>query len=127
MSKVRGKYTAEFKRQAVVMLVERGLRVARVARKLGVSESRLHEWKKQSRLLGSAAFPGSGHLTPIEEENRRLKGDRSSTKQTRPPDASGPVTHPCGYQTDTGPKPRRSRRSPPTHVRRRTPCWTLPR
>jgi transposase len=83
MSKVRGKYTAEFKRQAVAMLVEQGLRVAEVARKLGVSESRLHEWKKQARLLGSAAFPGSGHLTPIEEENRRLKAENRRLEMER--------------------------------------------
>ena len=43
MAKVRGKYPPEFKLQAVPMMTDQGLSVAEVARRLGVSESRLHE------------------------------------------------------------------------------------
>jgi transposase len=75
MAKVRGKYTPEFKLQAVKMMTDQHLSVAEVARRLGVSESRLHEWKKAVRTQGADAFPGSGHQTPIEEENRRLRAD----------------------------------------------------
>jgi transposase len=75
MSKVRGQYPPEFKRQAVAMMTDQGLSVAEVARRLGVSESRLHEWKKAVRENGPAAFPGSGHQTPLEEENRRLRAE----------------------------------------------------
>ena len=35
-----------------------------MARHLGVSESRLHEWKKAVREKGAAAFPGSGKSRP---------------------------------------------------------------
>jgi len=75
MAKVRGKYTPEFKLQAVQMLTEQRLSVAEVARRLGVSESRLHEWTKAVRTSGADAFPGSGHQTPLEEENRRLRAE----------------------------------------------------
>lgn len=75
MSKVRGKYTPEFKLQAVKMMTEQKLSVAEVARRLGISESRLHEWKKAVRRDGPDAFPGSGHQTPLEEENRRLRAE----------------------------------------------------
>ena len=75
MAKVRGTYTPEFKLQALAMMTDQGLSVAEVARRLGVSESRLHEWKKTVREKGPAAFPGSGHQTPLEEENRRLRAD----------------------------------------------------
>ena len=75
MSKVRGQYPPEFKLQAVAMMTDQGLSVAEVARRLGVSESRLHEWKKAVRDKGPAAFPGSGHQTPLEEENRRLRAE----------------------------------------------------
>jgi transposase len=44
-------------------------------RSRGVSESRLHEWKKALAAKGADAFPGSGHQTPLEEENRRLKAE----------------------------------------------------
>ena len=75
MTKVRGQYPPEFKLRAVAMMTDQGLSVAEVARQLGVSESRLHEWKKAVRQKGAAAFPGSGHQTPLEEENRRLRAD----------------------------------------------------
>ena len=75
MSKVRGQYPPEFKLRAVAMMTDQGLSVAEVARQLGVSESRLHEWKKAVREKGPVAFPGTGHQTPLEEENRRLRAD----------------------------------------------------
>ena len=67
--------TAEFKLSAVTMITDQKRSVAEVARRLGVSENRLHEWKKALATKGVDAFPGSGHLTPLEEENRKLKAD----------------------------------------------------
>ena len=75
MAKVRGRYTPEFKLQAVKMMTDQHLSVAEVARRLGVSESRLHEWKKAVRPNGAEAFPGSDPQTPIAEENRRLRAE----------------------------------------------------
>ena len=45
MATKRATYTAEFKLQAVQMVTEQKLSVAEAARRLGVHESRLHEWK----------------------------------------------------------------------------------
>ena len=67
--------TPEFKLAAVKMITEQKLSVAEVARRLGVTENRLHEWKKSVAKEGADAFPGSGHLTPLEEENRKLRAD----------------------------------------------------
>ncbi len=75
MAKVRGKYTPEFKLQAVQMMTDQGLSVAEVARRIGVSESRLHDWKTAVRTGGATAFPGSGHQTPVEDELRRLRAE----------------------------------------------------
>jgi transposase len=69
------KYTPEFKREAVRMMIDQGLSVPEVSERLGVTEDELYTWRKKARLEGSAAFPRSGHLTPIEEENRRLKAE----------------------------------------------------
>jgi len=44
-----------------------------LTRELGVSDSTIQNWRKQLAQHGSDAFPGSGHQTPLEEENRRLK------------------------------------------------------
>jgi len=68
-------YTPEFKLQAVKMVTEQKLSVAEAARRLGVHESRLHEWKKAHLKDGADAFPGSGRQTPPEEENRRLQAE----------------------------------------------------
>ena len=83
MAKVRGKYPPEFKLQALAMMTDQHLSVAEVARRLGVSESRLHEWKKAVRAKGADAFPGSGHQTPLEEENRRLRAENKRLEMER--------------------------------------------
>jgi transposase len=75
MATKRATYTPEFKLQAVRMITDQHLSVAEVARRLGVPENRLHEWKKAVLAKGADAFPGSGHLTPAEDELRRLRAD----------------------------------------------------
>ena len=75
MARPRKSYTPEFKRQAVTMITDQKLSVAEVARRLGVGEGLLHAWKKAAPKTGVGAFPGSGHLTPAEEENRRLRAE----------------------------------------------------
>ena len=68
-------YAPEFKLQAVQMITAQKLSVAEVARRLGVTENRLHDGKKAVAKKGADAFPGSGHLTPVEEELRRLRAE----------------------------------------------------
>ena len=77
MAVKRKVYTAEFKLSAVKMITDQKLAVAvaEVARRLGVTENRLHDGKKAIAKKGADASPGSGHLTPLEEENRKLKAD----------------------------------------------------
>ena len=75
MASKRKVYAAEFKLRAVKMITEQKLSVAEVARRLGVTENRLHDWKKAVADKGTDAFPGSGHLTPQEEEIRALKAE----------------------------------------------------
>ena len=75
MAGPRKVYTAAFKLQAVTMITEQKLSVAEVARRLGVTENLLHSWTKAVLASGAAAFPGAGHLTPVEDELRRLRAD----------------------------------------------------
>jgi transposase len=75
MARQRKTYTPEYKLAAVKMITDQKLSVAEVARRLGISENRLHEWKKAHAAKGANAFPGSGHLTPLEEENRKLRAE----------------------------------------------------
>jgi transposase len=75
MARIRKTYTPEFKLAAVKMITEQKLSVAEVARRLGVSQNLLHTWKKAVFKDGADAFPGSGHLTPVEDELRRLRAE----------------------------------------------------
>jgi transposase len=75
MASERKTYTAEFKLRAVRMITEQHLSVTEVARRLGVPAKRLHEWKKAVREHGAGAFPGAAHLTPQEDELRRLRAE----------------------------------------------------
>ncbi len=75
MAGTRKVYAPEYKLAAVRMVTDQKLSVAEVARRLGVHEGRLHEWKKALAAKGAGAFPGPGHLTPQEEEIRKLKAE----------------------------------------------------
>ena len=61
-----------------------------IARNLGISDSALNKWCKEFGELGEEAFPGKGHQTSLEEENRRLRhenevlrADPGNTKKSR--------------------------------------------
>jgi transposase len=83
MARIRESYTPEFKLQAVKMVLEQKLAVAEVARRLGVGANLLHLWKKAFLAQGPHAFPGSGHLTPQEDELRRLREENTRLKMER--------------------------------------------
>jgi transposase len=71
----RRTYTREFKLQALRMLTDQGLAVAEVARRLGVGENCLRNWRQAARDQGEAAFPGQGNPSPSEEELYRLRAE----------------------------------------------------
>jgi transposase len=71
----RKTYTREFKLQAVRMLTDQGLSVAEVARRLGVGENCLRNWRLAAREHGASAFPGQGNPSPAEDELRRLRAE----------------------------------------------------
>lgn len=75
--------TAEFKREAVRLAQTSGKPIAQVARELGISDTSLHQWRKELAAHGTKAFPDSGHQTALEEENRRLKRELERTRQER--------------------------------------------
>ncbi len=69
----RRKFTREFKIEAVRQAGRAGKSQAATARDLGIGANLLGRWKKQLEAEGKHAFPGKGHLTPDEEERRRLE------------------------------------------------------
>ncbi len=83
MQKVQKTYMQELKREAVRLAQTSGKPIAQVARELGISDSSIHQWRKELAEHGPEAFPGSGHQTALEEENRRLKRELERTRQER--------------------------------------------
>jgi transposase len=83
MQKVQKSYTQELKREAVRLAQTSGKPIAQIAHELGISDSSIHQWRKELTEHGSEAFPGSGHQTALEEENRRLKRELERTRQER--------------------------------------------
>ncbi len=83
MKKVQKTYTAEFKREAVRLAQTSGKTIAHIARELGISDTSIHEWRKQLAAHGAEAFRGLGHQTAQEEELRRLKRELEVTRQER--------------------------------------------
>jgi len=83
MQKSQKTYTAEFKREAVQLAQSSGKPITQVARELGVSDTSIHQWRKELVENGLEAFPGSGHQTALEEENRQLKRELERTRQER--------------------------------------------
>ena len=74
----RKKYTAEFKAEAVRLVLERGDRtVAEIAASLGVAENLLHSWKRRHK-----PSPGDRGES-LEEEVRRLRRDNAQLKRDR--------------------------------------------
>jgi transposase len=75
MARTRRTYTPEFKAEAVKLVTEQGYSVAEAARALGINDNLIRNWKQALDAQGEHAFPGRGHLSPFEEENRRLRAD----------------------------------------------------
>src|SRR5579875_891151 len=83
MAKVQKTYTREFKEEAVRLAQSSGKAITQVAREPGVSDTSIHQWRKELAQHGKEAFPGSGHQTAREEENRRLKRELERVQQER--------------------------------------------
>ena len=83
MAKEQKTYTKEFKLEAVRLVQSGQKSQAQIARDLGVADSTLSQWRKELEGHGSDAFPGSGHQTPLEEENRHLKREVGILRQER--------------------------------------------
>jgi transposase len=83
MAKIQKTYTREFKEEAVRLAQTSGKPITQIARELGISDTSIHQWRKELMQQGKDAFPGSGHQTPLEEENRRLKREVERLQQER--------------------------------------------
>ncbi len=83
MGKIQRVYTQEFKEEAVRLAQSSGKPITQIARELGISDTSIHQWRKELAQHGEEAFSGSGHQSVLEEENRRLKRELERVQQER--------------------------------------------
>ena len=83
MQKEQKTYTKEFKLEAVQLVQSSQKSQSQSARELGVADSTLSQWRQELSEHGNDAFPGSGHQSPLEEENRHLKREVEILRQER--------------------------------------------
>jgi transposase len=75
----RKKYSAEFKAEAMRLVLERGDRtMAEVAESLGIAEGLLHSWKRRHD-----PWRRTDRGETLEEEVRRLRRDNAQLKRDR--------------------------------------------
>ncbi len=76
-----GKFTEEFKEEAVKQIKERGYKVSEVSERLGVSAHSLYKWLKQAR--GTNGRHGKDHEEALQKENVRLKNELKRVEEER--------------------------------------------
>ena len=88
MTRRRRNYSAEFKREAVGLVVDQGYSKAEAGRSLDIRPELIRRWVGEFEAAGGNAFPGTGKLTPdqqrigeLEAENRRLKMEKEILKK----------------------------------------------
>lgn len=76
-------YDAGFKKEAVRLVVERGLSVKKVAEDLGIHPNMLTRWKREQLRDGNGSFSGKGHIRPEDEEIIRLRKENLALQEER--------------------------------------------
>lgn len=81
MGTPRRKFTSEFKQEAVRLMTEQGVPLAKASRDLDINQNVLRRWRQELEQHGEKAFPGNG--MPIEEELARLRKEVEVLRRER--------------------------------------------
>lgn len=76
-------YTTEFKREAVRMVLERGIPARQAARQLDLHPNVLGNWVRAVKADPEQAFPGHGRMKPEQAEIERLRRENARLKAER--------------------------------------------
>ncbi len=83
MKNNRREFSEEFKRNAVQLVVEKGIPVRKVAHDLDVHPNLIHQWRRLYQADGDKAFAGKGTVKPESAEIRRLQKELEEIKEER--------------------------------------------
>jgi transposase len=76
-------FSREFKRDAVQLVLEKGVPVRKVARDLDIHPNLLHQWRRLFLAEGDVAFTGQGNLKAEDAELKRLQKELEDVKEER--------------------------------------------
>ncbi|HLV31485.1 MAG TPA: transposase [Chitinispirillaceae bacterium] len=79
----RKKYDSSFKREAVPMAAQSDKPDRQIEEDLGIFQGAIRRWREELKKDPANAFPGTGHQTSVEEENRRLKKELNDAVMER--------------------------------------------
>ncbi len=79
-----GRYTREFRQEAVKLVIDEGLSVHEAAKRLSLASTTLSNWMKACK-AGKLGEVGKNHrpLTDVEIENYRLKKELAEARMER--------------------------------------------
>jgi transposase len=80
------RYSAEFKREALLRAAEEGITDKAVCEELGISTRQFRRWQVELEVLGKDAFPGKGQsrgdeVTALKRELAKIKKERDFLKE----------------------------------------------
>ncbi len=81
--KSRRRYDAEFKREAVRLVIEGEKSTASVAENLGIFPGLLYKWIRDYKEDPTNSFPGKGKLKPADEQIRQLERELADVREER--------------------------------------------
>ncbi len=76
-------FSREFKRDAVLLVTEKGMPVGKIARELDIHPNLLHLWRRRFLAKGDKAFVGKGHVALEEAGIKRLRRELEKVKEER--------------------------------------------
>lgn len=79
----RRKYTSEFKRDAIQLILKGGQSCSAVERNLGIGQSILSRWIKEYQSDPKESFPGNGKLIARDAELQQLRKENQMLRTER--------------------------------------------
>src|SRR5512143_3703898 len=76
-------FSREFKRNALQLVMEKGVSVGKVARDLDIHPNLIHRWRRDYLAEGESAFVGTGNVKPEDAEMKRLQKELEDVKEER--------------------------------------------
>jgi transposase len=83
MKQQRKTYTKEYKLETIRLYESSQKSAAQIEHDLDLPAGIIHKWRHRVKGNGQQAFPGKGHQTELEAENKRLRRELEVARQER--------------------------------------------